>query len=120
LRKPEKLNPEEFNVIKGHAKMGAEIIEHIRQLREIVPGVKYHHEQINGRGYPDGLIGEAIPMIAKIVAVADTYDAMTTDRPYRKALEKGVAIEELRRCSGTQFDREVVGAFIEAFQKGEI
>ena len=120
LRKPEKLNPEEFNVIKGHAKMGAEIIEHIRQLREIVPGVKYHHEQINGRGYPDGLIGEAIPMIAKIVAVSDTYDAMTTDRPYRKALEKGVAIEELRRCSGTQFDREVVEAFIEAFQKGEI
>ncbi len=120
LRKPEKLNPEEFNVIKGHAKMGAEIIEHIRQLREIVPGVKYHHEQINGRGYPDGLTGEAIPMIAKIVAVSDTYDAMTTDRPYRKALEKGVAIEELRRCSGTQFDREVVEAFIEAFQKGEI
>lgn len=120
LRKPERLSPEEFNVIKGHAKMGAEIIEHIRQLREIVPGVKYHHEQINGRGYPDGLIGEAIPMIAKIVAVADTYDAMTTDRPYRKALGKGVAIEELRRCSGTQFDREVVEAFIEAFQKGEI
>jgi HD-GYP domain-containing protein (c-di-GMP phosphodiesterase class II) len=100
--------------------MGAEILEHIRQLREIVPGVKYHHEQVNGKGYPNGLRGEQIPFIAKIVAVADTYDAMTTDRPYRKAMEKEAAIEELMRCSGTQFDKEVVEAFIRAYQKGEI
>lgn len=119
LKKAERLNPEEFNTIKRHSDMGAEIIEHIRQLREIVPGVKYHHEQIDGKGYPDGLTGEDIPLLAKIVAVADTYDAMTTDRPYRKALEKGAAIEELRKCSGTQFDGEVVEAFIQAYQKGE-
>jgi len=120
LKKPNRLSSEEFNLIKRHANMGAEIIEHIRQLREIVPGVKYHHEMIDGKGYPDGLRGESIPLLAKIVAVADTYDAMTTDRPYRKALKKEAAIEELKKCSGTQFDSEVVEAFIRAHQKGEI
>ena len=120
LRKPNRLSSEEFNMIKRHSDMGAEIIEHIRQLREIVPGVKYHHEMINGKGYPDGLKGENIPLLAKIVAVADTYDAMTTNRPYRKALEKEAAIEELKKCSGTQFDSQVVEAFIEAHQKGEV
>jgi putative nucleotidyltransferase with HDIG domain len=120
LKKPERLSPEEFNMIKRHSDMGAEILEHIRQLREIVPGVRYHHEQVNGKGYPDGLRGEQIPFLAKIVAVADTYDAMTTDRPYRKAMEKEAAIEELKRCSGTQLDQMVVEAFIQAYQKGEI
>ena len=120
LRKPNRLSSEEFNIIKRHSDMGAEIIEHIRQLREIVPGVKYHHEMMNGKGYPDGLKGESIPLLAKIVAVADTYDAMTTNRPYRKALEKEAAIEELKKCSGTQFDSQVVEAFIEAHQKGEV
>jgi HD-GYP domain-containing protein (c-di-GMP phosphodiesterase class II) len=120
LKKPEPLSPEEFDRIKRHSDMGAKIIEHIWQLREIVPGVRYHHEHVNGQGYPDGLKGEEIPVLAKIVAVADTYDAMTTDRPYRKAINKEAAVEELRRCSGTQFDNEVVGAFITAYQNGEI
>jgi putative nucleotidyltransferase with HDIG domain len=120
LRKRDQLTPEEFNVIKRHSDMGAEILEHIRQLREIVPGVKYHHEHVDGKGYPDGLKGKEIPILAKIVAVADTYDAMTTDRPYRKAMEKEGAIEELKRCSGTQLDKEVVEAFMQAYQKGEI
>jgi putative nucleotidyltransferase with HDIG domain len=120
LRKPERLSPEEFNTIKHHSDMGAEIIEHIRQLREIIPGVKYHHEQLNGSGYPHGLKGKDIPMLARIVSVADTYDAMTTDRPYRKALEKEVAVGELRKYAGTQFDKEVVEAFIQAYQRGEI
>jgi HD-GYP domain-containing protein (c-di-GMP phosphodiesterase class II) len=120
LKKPEKLSLEEFDVIKRHSIIGVEIIEHIRQLKESIPGVKYHHEYVNGKGYPDGLRGEEIPILAKIVAVADTYDAMTTDRPYRKAMERTAAIAELKRCSGTQFDREVVKAFIRAFQKGEI
>jgi HD-GYP domain-containing protein (c-di-GMP phosphodiesterase class II) len=120
LRKPERLNPEEFDTIKRHANMGAEIIEHIRQLRNIIPGVKYHHEQIDGRGYPEGLGGEKIPIIAKIVAVADTYDAMTTDRPYRKALSKEMAIQELNRCAGTQLDKDVVEAFMKAYEKGGI
>jgi putative nucleotidyltransferase with HDIG domain len=120
LRKPEPLNSEEYNTIKGHARMGAEILEHIRQLRDIVPGVKYHHEQMNGSGYPDGLKGEEMPIIARIVAVADTYDAMTTDRPYRRALTRETAIGELKRCSGIQFDREVVEAFIKAYALGGI
>jgi HD-GYP domain-containing protein (c-di-GMP phosphodiesterase class II) len=120
LKKPKPLSPEEFHIIKRHSNMGVEIIEHIRQLREIIPGVKYHHEQVDGKGYPDGLRGEDIPILAKIVAVADTYDAMTTDRPYRKAKDKKMAIDELKRCSGTQLDKEVVEAFIQAYQNGEI
>jgi len=120
LKKPAQLSPEEYDAIKHHADLGAEIIDHIRQLREIVPGVKYHHEQINGRGYPNGLKGEDIPLIAKIVSVSDTYDAMTTDRPYRRALTKTAALRELKRCSGTQFDRKVVEAFMRAYRKGEI
>lgn len=120
LKKREQLSPEEFDIIKRHSDMGAEILEHIRQLREIVPGVRYHHEHVNGKGYPDGLRGEEIPILAKIVAVADTYDAMTTNRPYRKAIEKESAVEELKRCSGTQLDKEVVEAFIQAYQRGEI
>ncbi len=120
LRKPEPLSPEEYDSIKRHTNMGAEILEHIRQLKDIIPGVKYHHEQMNGRGYPDGLKGEEMPMIAKIVAVADTYDAMTTDRPYRKSLLKEAAMEELRRCAGAQLDGQVVEAFVRAYELGEI
>jgi len=120
LRKTERLNSDEFSEIKRHVNIGAEIIDHVKQLRSIIPGVKYHHEMIDGTGYPEGLKGEKIPIIAKIVSVTDTFDAMTTDRPYRKALSKEMAINELRRCSGTQFDREVVEAFIKAFEKREI
>jgi HD-GYP domain-containing protein (c-di-GMP phosphodiesterase class II) len=120
LRKPGGLNPEEFEMIKRHSNMGAEIIEHVRQLREIATAVKCHHEQMDGLGYPSGMKGEEIPILAKIVAVADAYDAMTTDRPYRKAIEKEAAIEELKRCSGTQLDRDVVEAFVRAYGEGEI
>jgi putative nucleotidyltransferase with HDIG domain len=120
LRKPEQLTPDEYNTIKGHADMGAEIIKHVQQLREIIPGVRYHHEQIDGGGYPYGLRDKDIPILAKIVAVADTYDAMTTDRPYRKAMDREGAVEELRRCAGTQFDKRIVEAFLEAYRNGEI
>ncbi len=120
LKKTEGLSPKEFEIIKQHSTMGAEILEPIRQLREIIPGVKYHHEKVDGRGYPEGLKGDNIPLLAKIVAVADTYDAMTTDRPYRRALSKEEALEELKRCAGTQFDENVVKAFIKAYERGEI
>ena len=120
LRKPEPLSPDESEMIKRHCNIGVEIIKHIRQLRESIPGVKYHHEKLDGKGYPDGLKGEEIPLLAKIVAVADTFDAMTTDRPYRIAMERETAVKELEKCSGTQFDEKVVEAFIQAYQKGEI
>jgi HD-GYP domain-containing protein (c-di-GMP phosphodiesterase class II) len=120
LKKPERLTAEEFEMIKRHCDLGVEIIEHVRQLRESIPGVRHHHEQLDGKGYPDGLKGDEIPVLAKIVAVADTFDAMTTDRPYRKAMEKGAAIKELERCSGTQFDEKVVEAIVQAYQRGEI
>lgn len=120
LKKSGNLSPEEFEIIKQHSIMGAEIIEPIRQLRDIVPGIKYHHEKVDGNGYPEGLKGDSIPLLAKIVAVADTYDAMTTDRPYRKALTKDEAFQELKRCAGTQFDERVVNAFIKAYERGEI
>ncbi|MGZ3589259.1 MAG: HD domain-containing phosphohydrolase [Thermodesulfobacteriota bacterium] len=117
LKKPEQLTPEEFEMIKRHCNIGVEIIEHVRQLRESIPGVKYHHEQLDGKGYPSGLKGDEIPVLAKIVAVADTFDAMTTNRPYRKAMEKEAAIKELERCSGRQFDERVVEAFIKLIKK---
>ena len=119
LRKEDKLTEEEYDQMKKHTLMGAEIIGHIKQLRGIIPGLKYHHEKVDGKGYPEGLADGSIPLIAKIVAVADTFDAMTSDRPYRKALGKEEAFSELRRCVGTQFDRELVDSFIKACEAGK-
>jgi putative nucleotidyltransferase with HDIG domain len=120
LRKTGKLDDEEYDQMKKHTVMGAEIIGHIKQLHEIIPGLKYHHEKIDGKGYPEGLVDGYIPLIAKIVAVADTYDAMTSDRPYRKALTRDEAFGELRRCVGTQFDRELVNVFIKAVEMEKV
>ena len=120
LRKADKLDEEEYDQMKQHTLMGAEIIGHIKQLHGIIPGLKYHHEKIDGKGYPEGLADDNIPLIAKIVAVADTFDAMTSDRPYRKPLKKEKACEELRRCCGTQFDRGLVDAFLKAYKMGKI
>jgi HD-GYP domain-containing protein (c-di-GMP phosphodiesterase class II) len=120
LLKNERLTFDEFNVIIMHPAYGAEILNHIRQLRDIVPGVKWHHENYDGSGYPDGLKGEAIPFIARIISVADTFDAMTTDRPYRKGLGTGAAIEELKAKAGIQFDPVVVDAFVKIYSGTEI
>ena len=87
----------------------------LRSLKNVVPAVLSHHEKFDGSGYPDRLIGDDIPLNARIISVADTFDAMTTDRPYRKALSKESAMAELSRCSGTQFDPVVVEAFVAAF-----
>ena len=119
LRKEDKLSEEEYDQMKRHTLMGAEIIGHIKQLHGIIPGLKYHHEKIDGKGYPEGLADGSIPLIAKIVAVADTFDAMTSDRPYRKALTRGAAFDELLRCVGTQFDRKLVDSFIKACEAGK-
>jgi response regulator RpfG family c-di-GMP phosphodiesterase len=113
LNKPDKLTSEDFEVMKRHPVLGCEMISQIEFLRPIVPFVRADHERWDGKGYPDGLAGEAIPLIARIVAVVDAYDAMTSDRIYRKAPGKEYAIQELKRRAGTQFDPTVVKAFLE-------
>jgi HD-GYP domain-containing protein (c-di-GMP phosphodiesterase class II) len=120
LGKPGKLDPDENEVMESHSIIGARIVENIRPLREIVPGIRHHHEQYDGKGYPDVLKGEEIPLIARVIAVCDTYDAMTSDRPYRRGLSSETALEEIRIKAGTQFDPHVVKAFLAAYESGEI
>jgi putative nucleotidyltransferase with HDIG domain len=113
LLKPGRLDREERIEMNRHPVKGAEILANADRLRQVVPLVRFHHEWYNGSGYPDRLIGEEIPLLARILAVADAFEAMTAVRPYQprpKSLEQ--AIEELQRCSGTQFDPKVVDAFV--------
>ncbi|HLF86524.1 MAG TPA: HD domain-containing phosphohydrolase [Nitrospiria bacterium] len=112
LRKPSRLTPEEFEEIKTHPAKGASIIKEVDFLSSAAPIIYHHHERYDGKGYPGGLAGGQIPIGSRIVAVLDTYDAMTSDRPYRNALPKEAAMKELQACSGTQFDPEVVDAFL--------
>ena len=107
LNKPGKLTQDEYETFKRHPVYGKDILDPIRFLHPLVPGVHLHHERWDGRGYPLGLKGEGVPLIARIIAVADTYDAMTSDRAYRRALPHEVAVGEIERCSGSQFDPEV-------------
>jgi HD-GYP domain-containing protein (c-di-GMP phosphodiesterase class II) len=111
LRKPDKLTPEEFAEIMRHPDEGWAILRELEQIRYILPGVLHHHEQVNGTGYPDGLQGEQIPLDARIMAVADAYDAMTSDRAYRRGMPHEKAIEILRAGAGSQWDSAVIEAF---------
>lgn len=120
LRKPDRLSNEEFEKMKPHPVYGWEILQHVKPLAPAIPGMKHHHERYDGRGYPDGLAGPQIPLIARIIAVADTWDAMTSDRPYRKGLSDETAAQELQKFSGIQFDPQVVEAFLQAYHHGEI
>jgi response regulator RpfG family c-di-GMP phosphodiesterase len=117
LNNPGKLTDEEYEDIKAHPEFGKEILEPITFLHTLVPGVHLHHERWDGSGYPLGLSGEEIPIMARVLAVADAYDAMTTNRAYRKALDHEVAVAELDRCAGTQFDPDVVRAFLRGLEK---
>lgn len=112
LRKPGRLTPEESRVMQTHTVKGAAILATIPDLEPIIPIVRSHHERWDGRGYPDGLAGEAIPILARVVAVADSFDAMTTDRPYRKGLAAEEAFEEVARLSGQQFDPQCAAGFL--------
>ena len=114
LRKEGRLTDEEFEHIKRHPRLGAKILADIEQFSEIIPGVLHHHEQWNGRGYPDGLAGEEIPLIARIIAVADSFDAMTSDRPYRKGMPLERVEEIFRGGRYTQWDGQIVDAYFEA------
>lgn len=117
LNKPGKLTTEDYEMFKKHPTFGRDILEPIKFLQPLIPGVHLHHERWDAKGYPLGLGGNDIPLIARIVAVADTYDAMTSDRAYRRALPHEVAVAEIQRCSGSQFDVNVAYAFLEAIEE---
>jgi diguanylate cyclase (GGDEF)-like protein/putative nucleotidyltransferase with HDIG domain len=112
LRKKSKLTPEEYRIIKNHPKIGAEIIRAIHFLKEVVPIVLHHHENWNGKGYPSGLKDREIPLLARIVSIADAYQALVSDRPYRKAYPKKEALKILKEESGVKFDKDLVNLLI--------
>lgn len=114
LRKPGPLTPEEFDIMKTHTTQGAKIIEHVPDLYRALPIVRSDHERWDGHGYPDGLAGEDIPLLVRVVAVADSFDAMTFDTPYRKALPVNDAFAELEIQQGRQYDPAIVCAFLES------
>jgi putative nucleotidyltransferase with HDIG domain len=120
LLKPSSLNDEELEIIREHSEMSAKIAAAVPSLAGAVPAILHHHERWDGRGYPTGLAGEEIPRLARILAVADSFDAMTSDRPYRSGMSIEQAREELGREVGTQFDGQAVDALIEAIDAGEI
>jgi putative nucleotidyltransferase with HDIG domain len=117
LLKPGRLTPDEFEVMKTHTTKGAKILERVADLVQVIPIVRSHHERWDGHGYPDGLKGEAIPRLARIVGVADAFDAMTHDRPYRKGLAPEVAFAEVEKQKGRQFDPECAAAFVAIRQR---
>jgi HD-GYP domain-containing protein (c-di-GMP phosphodiesterase class II) len=117
LNKPGKLTPEEMAMFRTHPAKGKRILEPIPSMRDLIPGCYCHHESWDGSGYPQGLCRHNIPLIGRIVAVADTYDAMTSDRAYRKALPHEVAVAELERCQGIQFDPDMVDTFLRVIEE---
>ena len=120
LRKPERLTPNEFAVIKQHCYQGSQICKKVPFLEPVQSLVYYHHERFYGGGYPDGIAGEAIPLGARIIAVADAFDAMTSDRPYRRSLSQDVAVDRLAAGTGTQWDPRVVDAFLESIRSSDV
>jgi response regulator RpfG family c-di-GMP phosphodiesterase len=123
LNKPGKLTVDEYEAFKKHPGYGRDILEPIKFLHPLIPGVHLHHERWDGRGYPLGLLGQDIPLIARIISIADTYDAMTSDRSYRRALPHAVALGEIKRCSGSQFDPSAAADFQKAmaiFREAEL
>ena len=113
LQKAGKLDNDEFALMKKHPEIGARILRDVKQIEDVIPGVLHHHERYDGKGYPTGLAGEQIPLMGRIICLADSFDAMTSSRTYRKALPLEVALTEIRRCAGTQFDPQLTDAFLE-------
>jgi response regulator RpfG family c-di-GMP phosphodiesterase len=120
LNKPGRLTDEEFDTIKTHPVKGCKVLEPITQLEHVLPNIRHHHERFDGRGYPDGIEGEAIPFIARIIAVADTFDAISSSRAYRSAQTLDYAISELRKGAGTQFDPKISSVMLDLLAEGEI
>jgi HD-GYP domain-containing protein (c-di-GMP phosphodiesterase class II) len=120
LNKPGGLSDDEFEIMRQHPSIGAQIMSPIRMLKDIIPGIRNHHETWDGNGYPDRLKGDQIPMVARIIGVADTFDAMTTTRPYQQAMTLEYVIAKMRSMSGTRFDPLVIDAFLAAVEAGDI
>ena len=120
LKKPAALTDEEYEIMKSHPQQGYKIMKNIPAMKEFLPGMYMHHEMVNGKGYPQGLKDEEIPLQAKIVSVADTFDAMTIDRPYQKGMKLPDALERIKSFVGTRYDLKVVDALIRACADGQI
>src|SRR5271169_1240289 len=120
LKKPGSLTPEEFEIMKTHTTRGANIMRPVSQLKEMLPGIELHHEHMDGRGYPYGLSGPQIPTMARIIAVADTLDAMTTNRPYQSAMDLEYALGRIKALTGSKFDQAVVNALETAVKAGKL
>lgn len=114
LNKPDRLTMDEFTRMKQHVMIGVDILKRVDGLDLLIAGAHHHHERLDGTGYPEGLTAEQLSLHDRILGVADAYDAMTADRPYRKALPQATALLELKRCAGIQFDRDLVYSFIDA------
>jgi putative nucleotidyltransferase with HDIG domain len=120
LKKPGSLTPEEFEIMKTHTTKGANIMRPVSQLKEMLPGIELHHEHMDGRGYPYGLTGPQIPRMARIIAVADTLDAMTTNRPYQTAMDLEYALGRIKALAGSKFDESIVAALESAVKAGKL
>ncbi len=120
LNKPGKLTEEEFDLMKRHPVMGYDIVHPVKQLSEMLPGIRWHHEALNGSGYPDGIQGDQIPLMPRIIAVADTFDAITSDRPYQAAREFPKALEILRSLVIKKYDTRPVEALCQAYEDGKL
>ena len=120
LSKPSRLDSEEQAIMETHSVLGELIVKKAPQLADMLPGVRHHHERWDGRGYPDRLMGQQIPLLARFIAVADTFDAMTSDRPYRRALPDETALEEIKRKAGEQFDPEIAESFVRMMRLNSI
>ncbi len=116
LHKPSRFTRQEFELVKGHTVYGAKILSQFKMLKNVVPSVYHHHERWDGRGYPDGIGGAAIPLGARVVAIVDAFDTMTSDRNYQQQCTPSEALEELYRCAGTQFDAQLVRLFCNSFE----
>ena len=117
LHRPGNLSDEEMERVRNHVQLGASMIEMLGEMHPIVPLIRHHHESWDGTGYPDGMKGEEIPLISRISSVADMYDAMTSDRPYRKRRSHEQAVEEIKRTTGTKVDPRVAEAFLQVLKE---
>lgn len=117
LNKPTRLEAEDFEVMKQHPEQSYDILRQFKDFEQVATYAKHHHERYDGRGYPDQLKGEEIPLFSRIVLIADTFDAMTSSRPYRKRLSYQIAFDELKKFSGSQFDPHLVDIFIQAIEE---